>query len=139
MTDSPTDDKPGFVAKEPVHCFACFRLVRPGQTYYLTVGQAILCEDCITGHDTIRVTVDLAVLAEDEWLPVRNGGSAVEVPPWRGVAPGGGVGRGARLYREGVRLWGNWTAILHTSSPWSTLSNTSTSTGCCRISSQMPL
>jgi hypothetical protein len=63
-----------------VHCHARFRLVRPGQTYYLTVGQAILCEDCITGHDTIRVTDDLAVLTEDEWLPVRNGGSAIEVP-----------------------------------------------------------
>ena len=70
MTDTPTDDQPGFVAEEPEHCFACFRLIRPGQTYYLTVGQAILCEDCITGHDTIRVTGDLAVLAEDEWLPV---------------------------------------------------------------------
>jgi hypothetical protein len=44
MTSTPTDDQPGFVAEEPEHCHACYRLIRPGQTYYLTIGQAILCE-----------------------------------------------------------------------------------------------
>jgi len=37
MSDIPNDDKPGFVAEKPEHCFACYRLIRPGQTYYLTV------------------------------------------------------------------------------------------------------
>ena len=37
MTETPNDDTPGFVAEEPEHCFACFRLIRPGQTYYLTI------------------------------------------------------------------------------------------------------
>ncbi|HSR29058.1 MAG TPA: hypothetical protein VLY63_00735 [Anaerolineae bacterium] len=37
MTDTPNDDKPGFVAKKPEHCFACFRLIRPDQTHYLTL------------------------------------------------------------------------------------------------------
>jgi hypothetical protein len=41
MTETPTDDKPGFVAEEPEHCRACYRLIHPGETYYLTVGQAI--------------------------------------------------------------------------------------------------
>jgi len=27
------NDKPGFVAEEPGHCFACYRLIRPGQIY----------------------------------------------------------------------------------------------------------
>ena len=27
MTDTPTDDRPGFVAEEPVHCHACYRLM----------------------------------------------------------------------------------------------------------------
>jgi hypothetical protein len=31
MTDTPNDDTPGFVAEEPVHCYTCFRLIRPGQ------------------------------------------------------------------------------------------------------------
>ena len=44
MTETPNDDKPGFVAEEPEHCHACYRLIQPGQTYYLTIGQAILCE-----------------------------------------------------------------------------------------------
>lgn len=28
MTDIPNDDKPGFVADKPEHCFACYRLIR---------------------------------------------------------------------------------------------------------------
>jgi hypothetical protein len=47
MTDTPTDDKPGFVAEELEHCHACFRLIRPSQTYYVTAGQAILFEACL--------------------------------------------------------------------------------------------
>ena len=39
MTETLTDDKPGFVAEEPEHCHACHRLIQPGQTYYLTAGQ----------------------------------------------------------------------------------------------------
>jgi hypothetical protein len=43
MTDIPNDDNPGFVASEPEHCSACFRLIRPGQNYYLTVENTRLC------------------------------------------------------------------------------------------------
>ena len=79
MTDAPTDDRPGFVAEEPVHCHACYRLIRPGQTYHLTMGQAILCEGCITAPDAIRVTDGLAVVIEDRMLRVRRGDARVEV------------------------------------------------------------
>ena len=47
MTETPTDDQPGFVAEESGHCNACYRLIQPGQRYYLTIGQAILCEGCL--------------------------------------------------------------------------------------------
>jgi len=45
MTGVPTDDQPGFVAEKPERCFTCFRLIRPGQTYYLTIEQEVLCAD----------------------------------------------------------------------------------------------
>jgi hypothetical protein len=37
MTETPTDGQPGFVAEGPEHCHACYRLIRPDQTYYLTI------------------------------------------------------------------------------------------------------
>jgi hypothetical protein len=61
MTDTPTDDTPGFVAEEPEHCHACFRLIRPGQTYYLTIENTVLCTDCALSEGVIRVRDDLAV------------------------------------------------------------------------------
>ena len=46
MTDTPNDDKPGFVAEEPEHCFACFRLIHPDRIYYLILEHEVLCADC---------------------------------------------------------------------------------------------
>jgi hypothetical protein len=46
VTNTPTDDQPGFVAEKPEHCFAWFRLIRPGQTYYPTLAHEVLCADC---------------------------------------------------------------------------------------------
>jgi hypothetical protein len=60
MTETPDDDKPGFVAEEPVHCYACFRLIRPGQTYYLTIEHVVLCANCALDEGVIRVREDLA-------------------------------------------------------------------------------
>jgi hypothetical protein len=42
MTANPTDDQPGFVAWEPEDCHDCYRLVRPGQTYQLTIKLAVV-------------------------------------------------------------------------------------------------
>ena len=81
MTETSTDDQPGFVAEEPKHCHACYHLIQPGQTYYLTIGQAILCEGCLGTADAIRVTDDLVVVVQDERLQVRRGGSTVVVFP----------------------------------------------------------
>ena len=61
MRDIPNDDEPGFVAEKPEHCFACYRLIRPGQTYYLTIEGIVHCEDCALSEGVIRVREDLIV------------------------------------------------------------------------------
>jgi hypothetical protein len=81
MTDTPTDDQTGFIAKGLEHCHTCYRLIQPGQMYYVTIGQAILCESCLGSTDALRVTDDLAVVVEDGRLLVRRGDSTVEVLP----------------------------------------------------------
>ena len=81
MTDTPNSDKPGFVAKEPEHCHACFRLIRPGQTYYLTIEHDVLCADCALVDEIIRVRDDLAVEVKRDRLLVRRGETEVEVFP----------------------------------------------------------
>jgi hypothetical protein len=80
-TETPNDDQPGFVAEEPEQCRACYRLIEPGKRYYLTIGQAILCEGCIRTADAIRVTDDLVVVVEDEQFLVRRGDATVVVLP----------------------------------------------------------
>ena len=81
MTETPDDDRPGFVAEEPVHCYACFRLVRPGQTYYLTIEHEVLCADCALVEGVIRVRDDLAVEVKRDRLMVQRGKAQVEVFP----------------------------------------------------------
>lgn len=68
MTDTPNSDKPGFVAERPEHCPACFRLIRPGQTYYLTIEQEVLCADCALDEGVIRVRDDRAVAVKRDRL-----------------------------------------------------------------------
>jgi hypothetical protein len=81
VTETPTDDRPGFVAEEPEHCHACYSLIRSGQTYHLTTELAILCEGCLGVAGAIRVADDLAVVVEAGRLLVRRGHAAVEVLP----------------------------------------------------------
>ena len=81
MTVTPTDDRPGYVAERPEHCFACFRLIRPGDTYYLTIEQEVLCADCALVEGVIRVRENLAVEVKRDRLVVRRGKAEVEVFP----------------------------------------------------------
>ena len=60
MTDTPTDDQPGFAAEEPEHCHDCYRLIRRGERYFPTIEQAVVCPDWIRGADAIHVTDALA-------------------------------------------------------------------------------
>ena len=81
MTDTPNDDRPGCVAEEPEYCFACFRLIRPGQTYYLTIEHDVLCADCALSEEVIRARENLAVEVKRDRLLVRRGDAGVEVFP----------------------------------------------------------
>ena len=61
MRDIPSEYKPGFVAEKPEHCFAYYRLIRTGQTYYLTIENIVHCEECALSKGVVRVREDLAV------------------------------------------------------------------------------
>ena len=54
-------DQTGFVAQQPDHSFACFRLIKAGLTYDLTIEQEVLCEDCARSDGVIRVRDGLVV------------------------------------------------------------------------------
>jgi hypothetical protein len=49
MTETPNDDQPGFVAEEPEHCHACYRLIQPG--HYHTMSVLPLPPNCIFPAD----------------------------------------------------------------------------------------
>jgi len=79
VTHTHDDDKPGFVAEELEHCFACFRPIRPGQIYHLTIEFEVLCADCALSEDVIPVRDDLPVEAKRDRLLVQRGNVEVEV------------------------------------------------------------
>ena len=81
MIEIPVDDQPGFAAEKPEHCHACYRLIQPGQTYHLTIGNAILCGDRMKDTDAIRVADDLVLVIEGDRLVVRRGGASVSLLP----------------------------------------------------------
>ncbi len=61
MCVASPDDRPVFLVEAPEHCFGCFRLIKTGQTYYLTIEQEVLYEDCAVSGGVIRGRDDLAV------------------------------------------------------------------------------
>jgi hypothetical protein len=75
------DDKPGFLTEELVHCFACFRLIRSGQTYYLTIEREVLCADCALDEGVIRVRDDLAIEDKRDRLVIQHGEAEVVAFP----------------------------------------------------------
>jgi hypothetical protein len=79
VTHTHDDDKPGFVAEKPEHCFACYRLIRPGQIYHLTIEGIVHCEDCALSQGVIRVREDLAVEVKRDRLLIQRGKAEVEV------------------------------------------------------------
>jgi hypothetical protein len=68
MTEPPTDDESGFAAEEPEHCHDCYRLIRPGQGYFLTMELAALCPDCAETADAIRLVGGLTVEIQEDRL-----------------------------------------------------------------------
>ena len=82
MTEIVTDDdQSGFVANEPEHCSACFRLIRPDQPYYLTIENTVLCGDCVLFDGVIRVRDDLSVELKRDRPLIQRGRAQVEVFP----------------------------------------------------------
>jgi hypothetical protein len=81
VTESPTDDLPGFTAEEPEHCHDCYRLIRPGQRYFLTIEDAVLCPDCARRADAIRLARGLTVEIQEDRRLVGRGKAVVEVLP----------------------------------------------------------
>jgi hypothetical protein len=75
-TKSPTDDEPGFAAEEPEHCHDCYRLIRPGQRYFLTTEWAVVCPDRLRKADTIRLVGGLTVEVGGDRLLVGRGSAA---------------------------------------------------------------
>jgi hypothetical protein len=69
VIETPTDDRPGFVAEEPDHCHDCYRLIRPGETHYLTIKQVVVCPECRRAANAIRLAAGLTVGAgwTDDW------------------------------------------------------------------------
>jgi hypothetical protein len=70
---NPNDDQPGFVADEPEHCHDFYRPIRPGQTYFLTIEQAVVCPDCVRPADAVRLSGGLTVEIGEDKLLVRRG------------------------------------------------------------------
>jgi hypothetical protein len=81
MTETPTDDQPGLVAERPEHCHDCYRLIRPGQRYFLTIEQAVVCSDCVRTADAIHLAGGLTVEVREDGLLVRRGSGTVQVLP----------------------------------------------------------
>ncbi|MEJ2738051.1 MAG: hypothetical protein P8189_31600 [Anaerolineae bacterium] len=72
------------MAEEPEPCFACFCLVRPGQTYDLTIEREVLCADCALTEGGIRVRDDLAVEVKRDRLLILCGETEVTMASCRG-------------------------------------------------------
>jgi hypothetical protein len=79
------EDTLPLIAQHPEHCFECFRLIRPGETYYQTAENTVLCQQCVRKGvsmevlDTIQATDDLVVEVGEDRLRVRRGDTRVEV------------------------------------------------------------
>ena len=42
-----TENTLPLIAQQPEHCFECFRLIRPSETYYQTAENTVLCQQCV--------------------------------------------------------------------------------------------
>ena len=77
------------MAEEPQHRRTRYRPIQPGQTYSLTVGQAVLCEASLEPADAIRVRDGLAVVLEHGRLVLRPRVTVTGEPVISPVQPDG--------------------------------------------------
>ena len=87
MTQPLSHDTIALIATEPEHCLDCFRLVRPGGTFYRGEGGTVLCpmyvSDLLIGEDfdTTQATGKVAVDYEGGLIRLRREGAAIIVAP----------------------------------------------------------
>lgn len=81
MSQVPGDDRPGFVAEKLEFCFASYRIIQPGQTYYLTIKNIVHYEGCALSKSVSGVRDDLAVDVKRDRLLSRRGKAGIAVSP----------------------------------------------------------
>ena len=79
MTVTHSDDRRGFVATEPEPCHDGYRLSHPGQRYFLTIEQAVVCPDCVRAAGANRLSSSLTIEVVENRLLVRRGSDTVVV------------------------------------------------------------
>ena len=87
MTRALSRDTNALIATDPEHCLDCFRLIRPGETYYQGKDDTVLCPNCVNDlligedFDTIQATERVAVDYGGGLIRVRREGAAIIVAP----------------------------------------------------------
>ena len=82
MTRNSPGEVTALTATAPEHCFDCFRLIRPGETYYPGEDGTVLCPNCVSDlligedFDTIQATDQVAVDYGGGLIRVRREGYA---------------------------------------------------------------
>jgi hypothetical protein len=87
MIQPHTHYVPVLTAAHPEHCLDCFRLIHPGETYYLGKDGTVLCPNCVSDlligedFDTIQATEQVAVDYGGVLIRVGREGAAIIVAP----------------------------------------------------------
>lgn len=87
MTECSPSDTRALTATAPEHCLDCFRLIRPGETYYPGEDDTVLCPICVSNlligedFDTIQATDQGAVDYGGGLIRVRRVEAAIIVAP----------------------------------------------------------
>jgi hypothetical protein len=81
------EDTLPLIAQHPEHCFECYHLIRPGETYHQTVENTVLCPECagegasMEVLDTLQATDDLVVEVGDDRYPSLEAAQAAALKP----------------------------------------------------------
>jgi hypothetical protein len=85
MTGTCIVDTEELIAQHPEHCYECYRLIRPGETYHQMAEFTVLCLECaskkVEVFDTVQASDDLLVEVGDGSMRVRRGDAVVVVYP----------------------------------------------------------
>jgi hypothetical protein len=116
MRETTTYHQPRFVAEEPENFRDRYRLIRPGQTHFVTIEEAVLCPGWIKAEDAIRLAGGLMVEVGADRALVRGGASKSQAPetPRPQLSSGHSMLTDRSLPAHGnANLWSAW--------PWDVL------------------